>query len=74
LCGIGSQIAKNTQLALGVFQTKIHYLVLATTYFPHCGVSSALLGLTSLFGMGRGVTLEMNHQDQIMDILGACPA
>ena len=26
----------------------------ATTYSPTCAVPSALLGLTSLFGMGRG--------------------
>ncbi len=28
----------------------------AATYFPACAVSSALPGLTSLFGMGRGGT------------------
>ena len=40
----------------------IKYFVLATAYFPHERVSSAQQGLTSLFGMGRGVTLATNHQ------------
>jgi len=29
------------------------------------GLSSARQGLTSLFGMGRGVTLATNHQDKM---------
>ncbi len=35
---------------------------LATTYFPTNAVSSALVGLTSLFGMGRGEHHRNNHQ------------
>ncbi len=35
---------------------------LATTYFSTNAVSSALVGLTSLFGMGRGEHHRNNHQ------------
>ena len=43
-------------------EAKIEHLVLATSYFRPEGLSSPLQGLTSLFGMGRGVTLALNHQ------------
>ena len=32
------------------------------------GLSSPLQGLTSLFGMGRGVTLALNHQIKTMNV------
>ncbi len=38
--------------------------VLATTYSCPEGLPSALLVLTSLFGMGRGVIPASNHQDK----------
>ncbi len=47
-----------------VFLGNFGFFVLAATYFPPCGVSSALRGLTALFGMRRGVTLAPNHQDR----------
>ena len=49
------------------FLMEIKYLVLATAYFPHERVSSAQQGLTSLFGMGRGVALATNHQHKKLD-------
>ena len=40
-------------------------IVLAAAYFPRAQaqVSSALLGLTSEFGKGSGVTLTPSHQN-----------
>ncbi len=35
--------------------------------FPLKRVSSVLQGLTSLFGMGRGVTPATNHQDSELE-------
>ncbi len=35
--------------------------------FPVKRVSSALQGLTSLFGMGRGVTPATSHQDSALN-------
>ena len=45
---------ERVQLLAGPF-----YLKSATTYSPTCAVPSALSGLTSLFGMGRGGTLTL---------------
>lgn len=46
----------------------IEYSVLATTYFRPEGLSSAQQRLTSLCGMGRGVTTALNHQDTVFEI------
>ena len=37
-------------------KSRAHFLKSATTYSPTYAVPSALAGLTSLFGMGRGGT------------------
>ena len=42
----------------------------ATTYFPtNHAVSSALRGLTSLFGMGRGGPPRYSHHVYLQDVL-----
>jgi hypothetical protein len=46
---------------------KVESFVPATTYSPPEGVPSVLQGLTSLFGMGRGVTLASNHRNERFD-------
>ena len=56
------------QNTLHEFSFRIKFLVLAIAYFPHKRVSSAQQGLTSLFGMGRGVTLATNHQDKKFEL------
>ena len=42
--------------------------MLAIAYFPHERVSSAQQGLTSLFGMGRGVAPPSKHQNIIFKV------
>src|SRR3989344_9200755 len=42
-------------------------LVPAITYFPPCGVSSALRCFTTLFGMGRGSSIALNHRNRIFE-------
>ncbi len=52
---------------LGVFC--IESSVLATTYFGPEGLSSAVRHLTSLFGMGRGGSTALNHQNRGLNLL-----
>ena len=53
-----------------VSKTLVKFFVLAITYFSPYGVSSVLQRLTSLFGMGRGVTTALNHQDKRFHCFG----
>ncbi len=47
----------------------IEFFVLATTYSCPEGLPSAQVGLTTLFGMGRGVSPPTSHQDEKLKIL-----
>ena len=39
------------------------------TYFPSIEVSSARIGFTTLFGMGRGCPYRYNHQSSITKLV-----
>lgn len=54
-------INKNTALTAVFFK----YSVLAATYSCPCGLPSALMSLTSEFGMRSGVSPPLSHQNRI---------
>ena len=47
----------------------LKYIVLALTYFRSEELSSVLMGLIALFGMGRDVSPSSKHQNTIFKVL-----
>ena len=60
---IGSNSVRNGK------RCDLEYIVLAPSYFCHERLSSPLAGLTSLFGMGRGVAPPSKHQNIIFKVI-----
>ena len=57
---------------MALFCIKFKSSVLATAYSRPEGLPLALRRLTSVFGMGTGVTTASNHQDTAFEVFFVC--